>query len=225
MLGNPMKIIQLLFVILVMTVPRDAVGASTTIQWQTPNPGLDNALVDESGTLINVSSNWLIQMYIDDLSASTNQTYNSSGNPTIHFGTTMNPNILGTAGVDNPSGTDMAVAGTAKSVVATLASGSFFELLSPAGDAPFDYDLVEGQQVYSVLFNASTIASATSWAIIDDSTFFMPNQPALPSPELSSVSYSVGTLASNDWVAVVPEPSSMLTTCLGLSLLLIRRRR
>ncbi|MEM7396981.1 MAG: PEP-CTERM sorting domain-containing protein, partial [Verrucomicrobiota bacterium] len=198
-------------------------GANTTVQWQTPYPGLDDALIGPTGNLISPMRNWVIQMYIDDLSGTENQQINTAGDPVFQNGSNMNPLInTSTNGANNLTGTDLAVPGTMKPLVATFVAGSFFELLSPAGDAPFTYDDIEGRFVYSVVFNASTIEAASQWAIVDNSLFFMPNQPPAPTPELPTVLYNIGALPMSDWVAV-PEPSTAGMLLLGL--LLVRRVR
>ncbi|MEM7391147.1 MAG: PEP-CTERM sorting domain-containing protein [Verrucomicrobiota bacterium] len=193
---------------------------TTTIQWQTPNPGLDNALRDMSNTLIMDGMNWVIAMYIDDGAGGSTNMFNT----TPAFGTTMDP-FHPTL---NPTGTDMIVPGTIKGNVATFVPGSYFELLSPAGDPPYDYSLIAGRQVYTVIYNTTdtNLLGATSFAIADNVPFNMPMQSIPPTPELPTVLYSFGTVSDFDWIQqAIPEPSTFTMLIAGMGFVMAMRRR
>jgi hypothetical protein len=193
---------------------------ATTIQWQTPNPGFDMALRDMTDTPILAGMNWVIAMYIDDGGGGSTNMFGT----TPQFGSTMDPfhPIL------NPTGTDMPVPGSIKGTVATFADGSYFELLSPVSDVPYDYSLIAGRQVYTVIYDTTdtNLVGATSFAITENATpFFMPFQNLPPNPELPTVIYDIGQTRDFDWIQVIPEPSSFAMLLGGLGVVAFVRRR
>jgi len=82
--------------------------------------------------------------------------------------------------------------------------------------------LTSGINIFTVIFNASTIGAATSYAVVDDAPFAV----TVGAPPPPSLLYDAGGIISADWVTIaVPEPSTYAMILCGIGLLAFRRYR
>ncbi len=90
------------------------------------------------------------------------------------------------------------------------------ELVFGDNYSPGVWAFLEGEDVYSVLFNASTIGSATEAVILDATPFTLPDS--------DPATYAISAV-NNDWVSVIPEPGTMGLFAMGVVGLMAYRRR
>jgi len=83
----------------------------------------------------------------------------------------------------------------------------------------YDVTGIKGDNVYTVIFNATSIALATQAVVVDSTTF------AISSSDPSTGTYALTTVANSFVpVAAVPEPSSVALIGVGLAAIALRRR-
>ena len=136
-------------------------------------------LLDDSGSAVTLANDWVLRMY-----KSTDASINFSAGDVTGDDVYLNLEISMN---DNP-----------------IADGWLYYEIT---DGNFG-DLTGSDSVYSVIFNNSSYASATKYAIIDSGLFSMPTSFDPPKD------YDTGGTIAGDWQAV-PEPATAMLLALG----------
>jgi len=84
-------------------------------------------------------------------------------------------------------------------------------------------DITAGAEIFTVVFNNSTMADADMYLIVDRALFPVPDAGSPPGPKSYDPLHG-GAPAQDDWQAV-PEPSSLALMGLGVAALVARRFR
>jgi hypothetical protein len=153
-----------------------------------------STVADSSGTSIPNASTWILRMY---MSTDTMVEFSTSATPyddDTYTGIERTWNTAGLPGYFNIILTDPDLLG-----------------------------LAQGNNVYSVLYNANSRAGASMYCIIDG------NSPSFATTVLPNMNpsgnYNVGGSIAGDWVTIVPEPSTMALIACGAGVLVARRRK
>jgi hypothetical protein len=77
-----------------------------------------------------------------------------------------------------------------------------------------------GDNIYTVIYNASTFAAATQYQVVDASPYVLPASDV-------NATYSQGNPPAGTWAPIVPvpEPGTIMLFALGLVTLVARRKR
>lgn len=150
---------------------------------------------------ITVAVGYVVGLYRDgsaDNGSMSGFTFNSDGS------------VLGAA---NGQGNDAFLGFT--TLTATAKAGIFF------GEALLGIGAEEGNNIYSVLFEGATIATAGNSIVLDDASHTLPGSagPASYDPFINN-----GGDTSNAWQPMVPEPATGLLALIGLAVVAVRRR-
>ncbi|MFA6172465.1 MAG: PEP-CTERM sorting domain-containing protein [Kiritimatiellales bacterium] len=150
--------------------------------------GNNTDVVDWLGNGVTDANSWIVRLY-------------ESTNSTINFA-----NLVPT-GDDTWTGIEFNWGG--------VGVDGFAYVVTPGGDTT--YGLLQNDKTYSVIFNSSSFATATRWAVIDDSTTIVNYGP-------TGFDYDAGGTVAGDW-QVVPEPATFLLFGMGgMGAWMVRRR-
>ena len=147
-------------------------------------------IVDSGGSAVLESNSWLVRMYKD------------GGNGTIDFASGL------------PGGDDTWL--NLEANFGGLGVDGYFNAIFQTGSFG---SLLPNDDVYSVVFNASSYGAATAFAVIDNGLFSMPSSFDPPK------NYDTGGVLAGDWQAV-PEPATALLFGIGgLGAFIVRRNK
>lgn len=153
-------------------------------------------LLDASGNNVGGESGWVINMYV-------------STDATIEF-------------VNGAPTDDDVILASVFSVMSSAGHSGVDGFFSNTFDPTVTGGPVDGANVYSVIFNATNIAQATQYAVIDGAVSVV--QDSTP-PGPPAWNYETGGTVAGDWQPIViPEPASMALVGLGIVAAGLRRK-
>lgn len=167
------------------------------------------SLTWESGDLTSggvTGNGWWVQMYDD------------ADNDTELSAVTFMENTGVASGVGN-SGTDVLLSSFSCTIEEFLGSYAFGVLYNDSGDN--SYSSIVGSHVYSVVFNADTIANSSQSVVLDSTSYVV---PSATTPESTSTYHISGVANSWQNLVAVPEPTTLAFLGIGCLAFMARRK-